>query len=188
VAGGILFKDTRISGEDFAAMKADGRLPFNQLPVMAVDGQTIAQSGAILRYCGKLSGLYSSKDNILAAKTDEVLGFLDDFMGALFKQRGAGEEVVRTGRKEFVAKTGPAMLGGLEGVLEQNKASSEWMCGSSLTIADLGAYVAFGNVMNGFVDHVPTNLFDKYPRIMASYNAVCKHPKLASWIKDHPWK
>jgi prostaglandin-H2 D-isomerase / glutathione transferase len=169
-------------------MKADGRLPFSQVPVMAVDGQTIAQSGAIIRYCGKLSGLYPTKDDILAAKIDEVLGFLDDFAGAEFKHYGMGKEVVRTGRKEFVAKTGPAMLERLEAVLQQNKASGEWMCGSSLTIADLGAYVVFGNVKNGFVDHVPTSLFDKYPRITASYNAVCKHPKLASWIKDHPWK
>ena len=65
-------------------MRDSGRLAFGQLPVLevfadaAADADAIAptaalaQSGAILRYVGKLSGLYPS-DPLLAAKVDAIL-------------------------------------------------------------------------------------------------------------------
>ena len=60
--GGIEFEDLRPSREEIAKMKTDGTFPFGQFPVLQVDGNTIAQTGAIARFCGKLSGLYPSKD------------------------------------------------------------------------------------------------------------------------------
>ena len=58
--GGIDFEDSRPSQGEISKMKHDGTLPFAQLPVLQVDGKTIAQTGAIARFCGKLSGLYPS--------------------------------------------------------------------------------------------------------------------------------
>jgi hypothetical protein len=45
-----------------------------------------------------------------------------------------------------------------------------------------------GNVKHGFLDHVPTDCVDAYPRLMASYNAVLDHPKVVDWNAEHPWK
>lgn len=47
-------------------------LPFQQVPVLEVNGTVISQSYAILRYCGALSGLLPS-DPLEAAKVDTIL-------------------------------------------------------------------------------------------------------------------
>ena len=50
------FEDRHIT--DFKAWKETGISPFGQGPCLEVDGKPIAQTGAIARYCGKLSGHY----------------------------------------------------------------------------------------------------------------------------------
>jgi prostaglandin-H2 D-isomerase / glutathione transferase len=186
-AGGIPFKDTRLSQDEFAAMIASGGLPFAQLPVLVADGTTITQSSAILRFCGKLAGLYPGKDDVATAKIDEVTGIIDDVMDGLFKHMELDKSILAACRDTFNTTLGPRLLGGLEGLVSKNTESDVWMCGSGMTIADLVAYYSVGNIKHGFVDHVPNDTFDKYPRIMASYNAVCNHPKLVAWHKAHPW-
>lgn len=45
---------------DLAAMKADGTLPFGQVPYFVHGNVKMAQSGAIVRYCAKIGGLEGS--------------------------------------------------------------------------------------------------------------------------------
>ena len=60
----IEFVDHRISDTERDQFKKNGQLPngmiapFCQLPVLEVDGKIVAQTGAIARFCGKLSGMY----------------------------------------------------------------------------------------------------------------------------------
>ena len=42
-------------------------VPFHQLPVLEINGKIVGQTGAIARFCGKLSNLYP-KDDFFAAK------------------------------------------------------------------------------------------------------------------------
>src|ERR1043166_7304225 len=53
---GIPFDDDRVSPSDWERRKPN--TPFGALPVLEVDGQTLAQSNAINRYVGKLTDLY----------------------------------------------------------------------------------------------------------------------------------
>ncbi len=56
----VPFTDTRVNFEQMKEMKET--LPFGQLPTLKIGGSvTVCQSGAILRYAGKLSGLYPSE-------------------------------------------------------------------------------------------------------------------------------
>ena len=66
--GGIEFEDLRPSREEIAKMRTEGIFPFGQFPVLQVDGKNIAQTGAIARFCGKLSGLYPTENDFYAAK------------------------------------------------------------------------------------------------------------------------
>ena len=52
----VEFEDRIIT--DRTAWEATGVSPFGQAPLLEVDGKPIAQTGAIARYCGKLSGHY----------------------------------------------------------------------------------------------------------------------------------
>ncbi len=73
--GGIPFEDDRVAPSDWLARKPD--TPFGTLPVLEVDGQTLAQSNAINRYVGKLTDLYPS-DAWQAALCDEVMEAVED--------------------------------------------------------------------------------------------------------------
>ena len=55
----IKFDDFRINSEEFNYLQENGKLkdgtliPFCQLPVLVINGQSIAQTGGIARICGK---------------------------------------------------------------------------------------------------------------------------------------
>ena len=76
--GGIEFEDFRPSKEEINKMKTEGFFPFGQLPILEIDGKIIAQTGAIARFCGKLSKLYPSENQFEAAKVDEVIDLATD--------------------------------------------------------------------------------------------------------------
>lgn len=61
------------------ALKKAGAFPFGSVPVLDLPGQPerFAQSSAILRYAGKLAGLYP--DNLVdALRADMVIAALED--------------------------------------------------------------------------------------------------------------
>ena len=78
------FYDKRITSEEFQNVKEKGTLhdgtiiPFHQLPCLKVDNITIAQTGAISRFCGKLANLYPKENNLIAAKIDQFIDILTD--------------------------------------------------------------------------------------------------------------
>lgn len=91
----LTLEDYRLQLHDrteFQQLKENGTLPFGQVPLLEVDdGQMkhkLVQSCAILRYLGKLAGLYPSSsnnngnDDILAAQIDAVMDQATDaFVG-----------------------------------------------------------------------------------------------------------
>lgn len=186
--GGVEFKDTTIEFSEWPALKSSGKLPFGQLPMLTVDGVAYTQSDALLRYCGKLAGLYPRDDDALAMSIDEVLGVIADLTSAIYAYRGPDKEAAKQARENFVTNTGPKLLTGLEKVVSSKAKSDSWLCGSALSTADLQLFCTINNVKFGHVDHVSTDFFDAYPRLMASFNAVAAHPKISAWNESHPWK
>ena len=74
----VKFEDLRVDSAEFSYLQENGKLidgtliPFNQLPVLVINGQSIAQTGGIARICGKLSGMYP-EDIIEAGKVDQII-------------------------------------------------------------------------------------------------------------------
>jgi len=82
---GLKLEDYRFESRDqFLAMKNSSRLPFGQVPMLEVDGKVaMVQSTSIMRYLGKLSGLYPTKDPILAQKIDALMDQATDVFTGL---------------------------------------------------------------------------------------------------------
>jgi prostaglandin-H2 D-isomerase / glutathione transferase len=178
--GGIPFKDNRIAGADFPALKSSGSLPFGSLPVLIIDGEVVAQSTAISRYAGKLAGLYPKDDDLLAARVDEFLYGIDDGLTGIFKGNDAAA------RGAWVETDVPRYFGALEKIARENSKSETWVCGAGLTIADVKLYCFISTIKTCYFDNVAGDLMERFPRLMASYDAVGNHPKVMDWNKVHP--
>lgn len=80
--GNVPFADERIAMSNWAQRKPQTKS--GAVPELTIDGsRTYAESGAILRYAGKLSGLYP-KDPETALAVDEVIGVADDIFSEMF--------------------------------------------------------------------------------------------------------
>lgn len=195
--GKLNWEDVRVSGNEFAAMKDSKKLDFGQLPALEVDDSTMLfQSGAIMRFVGKLAGLYPTNDDIKAAKIDALVDQEADIFAPLsmtkYKERmGFGfmtEEHVALARKALNDEVLPRQLSQLEAILERSP--SGWLAGDATpSIADFIFAIRLKSlVAPGTYDGISTNMFDKYPRIAALIDNFYKLPAVVKYYADKEGK
>ena len=184
--GDIKFDDVRIKREDFSTAKETGTLsdgtvlPFHQIPCLVVDDVSIAQTGAIARFCGKLSGLYPTHDDVNAAKIDDFIDFATDLTVIIDNTPNKTDEEKKIKARRDLA-TGP--LKRKLSMLEKNISSdSEWLVTSNISIADVAIWRLLGWLSSGILDGMPTDLLSGFPKIRKLCLAVDKHPKIQKWI------
>lgn len=90
--GKLPLEDVRITGEQFQQLKAEGKLSFGQVPALAVNDSEvlISQSAAIMRFVGKLAGLYPTNDDFQAALIDSLVDQESDMFTGLSVTRYRG--------------------------------------------------------------------------------------------------
>eukprot|EP00999_Lentomonas_sp_LEN2_P000173 NODE_1167_length_973_cov_115.288416_g1122_i0.p1 GENE.NODE_1167_length_973_cov_115.288416_g1122_i0~~NODE_1167_length_973_cov_115.288416_g1122_i0.p1 ORF type:complete len:264 (+),score=98.26 NODE_1167_length_973_cov_115.288416_g1122_i0:84-875(+) len=175
--GGIPFEDERLTREEFAERKES--LPSKQVPVLEVDGKTLTQSGAILRYAGSQAGLIPS-DPWTAAKMEEIQGMFTDMLEKFRPTFALEGDAQVEARKKFAEEGAPVHFGAIEKAIQAN--GQGWAAGSTMTVVDLqifGFCVTFGS---GMFDGVPKDMLEKYPGIQAIKKAVEQHPKVAAYL------
>eukprot|EP00927_Polykrikos_kofoidii_P052971 TRINITY_DN47043_c0_g1_i1.p1 TRINITY_DN47043_c0_g1~~TRINITY_DN47043_c0_g1_i1.p1 ORF type:complete len:244 (-),score=29.76 TRINITY_DN47043_c0_g1_i1:68-799(-) len=193
--GGVPFEDVRVSYEEVAAMRAAGRLPFGQVPVLEIDGVTYGQSVALLRWAGRQSGLYP---NGLELKIDSVLEAIADvnkqlgpqwYKNALGRHPTSGallESTKLTPTLEVAVQNGlindilPGRLAFLERCLQES--DGPFCCGSQLTIADIQLYAMLTGILDGtYCEGVPASVLDACPRLRTLVKHVDNHPRVSEW-------
>jgi len=186
--GDIPFQDYRIEGDDYDKFKKSGELPnkkiapFKQLPVLDVDGEIFAQTGAIARFCGKLSGLYPKNDDFKSALIDQIIEAAQDinFLVTL-SGRDKDEERKKIARKILATNHLPKWFQFLENLLQQNT-NSVYFVGNELTIADLAIWRLLGWLKSGLLDGIPTNILDNFENLNKLREEVYKNPKVIKWM------
>ncbi|CAK4731477.1 hypothetical protein AeMF1_002425 [Aphanomyces euteiches] len=179
--GGIPFEDERIAREAWPELKPT--LPYKQLPVLTVDGQVFSQSHAMARYAGVLSGLYPKDNAVDALRVDELCDFNEDILLAVvptFREQDAEKRKAMS--EDLAANKLPEMLAMLEARLAASKGPFVL---DSISLADLSIYSTVSMFQSGWLENIPTDLCDKYAKIMAIYDAVSKHPKIVEWNEAH---
>ncbi|OQR95588.1 glutathione S-transferase [Achlya hypogyna] len=178
--GGIEFEDERLSRAVVAERKAI--LPYGQLPVLTVDGRVFAQSSAIARYAGALSGLYPT-DPLAALQVDEVLEHAKDIFDTLvptLREPDAAKRIAM--RQELAERKVAPMCAALERRVAATKVfPGDFLLGSSLTLADLELYLTMGLVKSGWFEGLPTTLCDNHATWGGIAQSVARHPKVQSW-------
>ena len=185
--GNIPFEDVRITREEFREVIFTGKLrneikiPFNQLPVLEIDGKIIGQTGAIARYCGKISDLYP-KDNFLAAKVDQIIDAATDITNLISPAiREKDENIKKAMREKLTNKLLPRWFNYLEKLLEKEKMES-WFVDNKMSIADIAIWRLLGWLKSGIIDGIPSNICDKFPKLNNIYTKAHKHPKIQEWM------
>mmetsp|Transcript_33941 Transcript_33941/g.44781 ORF Transcript_33941/g.44781 Transcript_33941/m.44781 type:complete len:204 (+) Transcript_33941:80-691(+) len=177
--GGIEFEDSRVSREEFSAMKPN--LPSGQLPVLEVDGFPLSQSHAILRYAGKLAGLYP-EDPLEAAKTDAIMGLIEDIhskVGPTIREPDATKKMEM--RAKLAEEILPLWFGFLQTTLE---GCGDFFGGASANIADLMALQELKWISSGILDGIPTTILDGFPVLSAYLERMKALPKIVEYYES----
>ena len=181
----IPFEDVRVSREEFVHLIKTGflpngkRAPFHQLPVIEVDGKIIGQTGAIARYCGKVSNLYSD-DILLAAKIDQVIDAATDITNLVSPTIREKDQIKKMeDRKVLVNKLLPRWFRYLENLLSED--NSTWFV-EKMTIADIAIWRLLGWLTSGIIDGIPTSIVDDFPKLKNIHHQVHTHPKVQEWM------
>ena len=181
----IPFEDVRVSREEFVHLIKTGFLPnnkkapFHQLPVIEVDGKIIGQTGAIARYCGKASNLYSD-DMLKAAKIDQIIDAATDITNIVSPTiREKDQDKKMEDRKVLVNKLLPRWFRYLENLLSED--DSEWFV-EKMSIADIAIWRLLGWLTSGIIDGIPTSIADEYPKLKNIHHQVHNHSKVQEWM------
>jgi glutathione S-transferase len=175
--GGIEFEDHRFSFPEFGDIRKT--TPFGQVPVLHVDGAQVTQCDSILRYVGKLAGLYPT-DPLQALLCDEVMYVVEEAsvkIGPTFRMTG---EEQKTARLALVNGSMPQYLGWLQSQLLAH--GGQFFADNRLTVADLKVFVDVRGLNSGRLDHVPTDLVEKVaPALNAHMQRIAQNPAVVAY-------
>ena len=183
----IDFEDFRITSDDNKFIKENGKLkdgtiiPFRQLPVLVLKGQSIAQTGAIARICGKISGMYP-EDMIEAGKVDQVIDTVTDINELINPSMRENNPAIKKQMRVDLSKGAlPQYFGYLEEILKSN--NSGWFVGNEMTIADIAVWSLLGWIAQGVLDDIPQDLSKSFERLTHLFNEISKQPSVQEWKK-----
>ena len=181
----VKFEDLRVNSTEFSYLQENGKLmdgtliPFNQLPVLVINGQSIAQTGGIARICGKLSGMYP-EDIIEAGKVDQIIDTVTDINELLNPSMKENDPIKkRVMRAELTNKDLPNYFGYLEDILNANE--SNWFVGDKMSVADIAVWGMLGWITSGVLDDIPPSVVSPFKRLKKLYNEVSQNPHVREW-------
>jgi len=185
--GNIPFEDIRITKEEFREVILTGKLwknieiPFHQLPVLEIDGKIVGQTGAIARYCGKLSNLYP-KDDFLAAKVDQIIDTATDITNLVSPTVREKDTIVKKEMRDILTnKLLPRWFNYLENLLQKEN-YSQWFVDDKMSIADIAIWRLLGWLKSGMLEGIPKNICDNFTKLNNVHSEVHKHPKIQEWM------
>ncbi|TMW67144.1 hypothetical protein Poli38472_012260 [Pythium oligandrum] len=181
--GGVRFEDRALSRDQIAALKPT--LPYGMVPVLTLlpDGLVVAESQAILRYIGRMTGLYPpfKEDPLAAALVDEVLDSFDDLNERLLipTYQEDDPEKQKALRLKLVDGALRCALELLDKRLEQLQNLPFFRDASRLFVHELVAWDYAIKFKSGGLDHIPATFIDQFKTIVAIHGKVEKATSVA---------
>lgn len=180
VIGGVPFEDDRVKFADWERRKPN--TPFGALPVLELDGQTVAQCNSINRYVGKLAGLYPS-DAWQAALCDEAMDAVEEISTKVWSTMALPAAEKKAQRESLAAGPLSYSLDHLQRRLLAH--GGEYFADGRLTVADLKVFVWIRHLKSGQLDHIPTDLPDRVaPRLVEHSERMKKHPAIKAYYAE----
>jgi len=170
----IEFENVAIdSPQALAALRATGKLPFDQMPLLEIDGKCLSQSNSMVRFLARCGGLYGDNDED-RLYCDMVAGAVGDFAEATMQAAfQPSEEIVLLSLQERFGKFGPRF----EARLNEN--GSGFCAGARLTFAD----VVLAEALNAYLERIPDILKDT-PLVADLYARVLGTPGISRYLQS----
>lgn len=176
-AANLDFEDHRISFDEF--MQTRSAMPFRCAPVLAIDDVLVTQSNAMLRYVGKMAGMYP-QDPLQALYCDETMGVIEDLLHHVVHTFGLEGDELKAAREKLVDGWISTIVKGL-GVLLQ-RGGGRYFADDRLTVADLKVFMQIKSLRSGTLDHVPADLVDQIaPALVEHQERVAEDPAVQAY-------
>jgi glutathione S-transferase len=177
---GVAFDEENFKGpEEFAALKASGRLPFLAVPVWEEDGLRLAQSAAIANHIARAHGL-TGKSPREQALIDQAMGALEDVRAEIRKLAFGDASKRPEIRAELLTTTLPRWFGLLEKLLASNDDGKGFLVGDAISVADLALYYLLEMATdNGFGPALAA-----CPKLRGFIERIATRPKIAVYLKS----
>ncbi|KAJ3159137.1 hypothetical protein HDU86_002039 [Geranomyces michiganensis] len=205
---GLPFVDERLTDAEWASRKES--MPFGQLPVLEIDGKQLSQQQAILRYVGRLGGLYP-EDQLEAATVDMFMGACDGELGrfpvnivitprsnetprraldvsAIMKPNMSEPDAEKrvSMRQELIKDDGELTLFLRKFDRAVGASGTEGHAvGTSITVADILIYVQACFLSVGALRGIPTTYYGQFTNLHNIKEKVHAHPKVQEWNAHH---
>lgn len=177
---GVDFEDERIPFSAWSALKPN--TPFGSLPVFEVPGKPpVSQSNAILAHIGRRHGLLPA-DEWEALRLESLLCAVEELRHTIANTFGI-EDAAELKRKRAKLVEGPiqAFAASME-----KQVVGPFVGGATISVADIKVFIMIGWLKSGVLDHVPTDVTAKFPKLEQLYESVQRHPKVVAWYARPP--
>ena len=131
---------------------------FTCAPTLMIDDVQVTQSNAMLRYVGKMAGLYP-EDGLQALYCDEALEAVEDLLHQIVHTFGLEGDELKAAREKLTDGWLTKFIKGYSELL--TRGGGEYFADNRLTVADLKVWTQCRSLRNGTLDHVPTDLVDR---------------------------
>lgn len=171
-ATGVAFVNVAIDTPDeLAALRASGKLPFDQVPLLEIEGLNLSQSSAMIRYLARRGGLYGANDTE-AMWCDMIAGVTADLAETAIQAPFKPSEAVAIADMETrFAKFGPR----LEARIETQ--GSGYCASENMTFAD----VVLAEALSSYLEWCP-DILEGTPRLQNLNQRVIETSGIANYL------
>ena len=157
--------------EMLLALRASGKLPFDQMPLLEIEELNLSQSSAMIRYLARSGEYYGSTEQD-AVWCDMIAGAVADFaetsLQAAFQPT---KEIAVKALQERFNKFGPRF--------ESRLSKNDLCAGVKLTFAD----VLLAEAINSYLEWIP-DILDETPFLDNLYKKVITTSGISAYLKS----
>jgi glutathione S-transferase len=170
----INFKNNPIiTPEDLCELRNSGKLPFDQIPLLEINGMNISQSSGMIRYLARIGGYYGENDKE-ALYCDMFAGAIADFaetsMQAAFQP---SKEIAVKMLQERFNKFAPKF----EVRIKEN--GNELCVGNKMSFAD----IILTEALSAYIEWIP-DLLKNNPLLLSIYEKVLNQTGIKFYLNS----
>ncbi len=170
----IPYKYNRVMRKDWDNNKK--RFPFQQLPVMELDGKIYGHTHSISRFCAIKSGLYEN-DELKALIIDQVLDWANEITFRIaLSIREKNQDKAKKLRQRFIKNDLYKWFGFLNNLYKSSTTKNNFFT-EKFSLADITAWRIILWFVSGKLFDVPEEFIRDFPKLESFYKSINDYDK-----------